>query len=972
MIKKLYSIILAICIAASCAGTAAFAAGEGDTSKAVKVLTGLGYFDYEQDLLTGEMTRAEFADIIAAMTGLSENIHLQKWYETFYGDAAEDFAPEKTGGIFADVGGGHWAHDSIEAVKTAGYMNGDTAGNFNPDRPITYEESAAVIINVLGYDTITSQYGEWPNGYLSVANSIGLTKKISASYGQKLTRQQAGQMLYNMLDIPLFSDYNYNGGYKQSDEKTFLNDVLKLEFVKGQMTANAVTTLSLDVQNADDYIEIDGKAYASDDDTVQEMIGRRVEAYYSIDDDTDGDIVFAYTTDDDDITVIDLAKDHNFTGGRLTYKSDRGNKTVSIQGKPVIFNGAALTVYDDSLFDYDNGSVIITDGNETDVVIVKVCENIYISVVDAENQTVYDRISGKTLSLKDDDKKIIITDNNGEKREFAYLVPGLVLSVMQNNKKCTVYASDKTVSGEVKSINDDENTVGIDGTSYKVCREFKGNSMYNALNIGQTVKAFMNIDGNIVWVEFLSKTGIQNAYMMRMYNNEDEETVSAKVFDRTGKVVKYNLKDKVSILRADDTKERLHCSLIYDELKNYTGFLKIKLNDKEEITEFEIPGTKEPEIGETRDYLMYEDRDGTGMIYASDSCTFTNMAALATDTFIVGVPSDPANESKYQLLSRSDFKDQQHYMVKCYGNRFGSLRSEAVVTSQIETNSYGKIASNIWVVMKRYTGINDDNEIIDCALLSNAKEEKTVYARREETDASGNTCSLMDLSEYPGKNGTLKIKKGDMVLCITDSDNYIKRICTVFDHDQRNTENGKSGGVPGVNNDLFYVPSEYVDTVAKTHTARAASFGATTNSNPFAVGTDPVTWNVHLFYPQSSVSRIMLGYVYYNNDDSLVYTTQDLSNSAYVSGGVPNEISTIVRGTKEYTGIYFKDFWNKQAVVKPSIMVVTYDGDSNVSVKSGSYNDIRDYISAGRSCSRILTRACSNTGYQAVIINDNR
>lgn len=42
-----------------------------------------------------------------------------------------------------------WAREAVEFVRDQGLMNGDTDGNFRPQSPITRQELAAVLKNLL-------------------------------------------------------------------------------------------------------------------------------------------------------------------------------------------------------------------------------------------------------------------------------------------------------------------------------------------------------------------------------------------------------------------------------------------------------------------------------------------------------------------------------------------------------------------------------------------------------------------------------------------------------------------------------------------------------------------------------------------------------------------------------------------------------------------------------------------------------
>ena len=52
-------------------------------------------------------------------------------------------------GSFKDTAG-HWAAVEIGRAAAAGWIAGDTSGNFRPDDPITRAEAASIINNMLG------------------------------------------------------------------------------------------------------------------------------------------------------------------------------------------------------------------------------------------------------------------------------------------------------------------------------------------------------------------------------------------------------------------------------------------------------------------------------------------------------------------------------------------------------------------------------------------------------------------------------------------------------------------------------------------------------------------------------------------------------------------------------------------------------------------------------------------------------
>ncbi len=56
---------------------------------------------------------------------------------------------EEVLGMFKDVADGYWAKGSIERLAKMGLLAGDNQGNFNPEKPITRAEVAAVLDRLL-------------------------------------------------------------------------------------------------------------------------------------------------------------------------------------------------------------------------------------------------------------------------------------------------------------------------------------------------------------------------------------------------------------------------------------------------------------------------------------------------------------------------------------------------------------------------------------------------------------------------------------------------------------------------------------------------------------------------------------------------------------------------------------------------------------------------------------------------------
>ncbi|MGE4277833.1 MAG: S-layer homology domain-containing protein [Lawsonibacter sp.] len=109
--------------------------------------------------------------------------------------------------IFSDVTARHWGLGYINLAASLTVKDGENEiplisgvgnGKFEPDAKITLGQAATILIRVLGYSS--EQAGAvWPQSYMNLADSIGLTDGVSAGTYDNITRAQAAQLFVNAL-----------------------------------------------------------------------------------------------------------------------------------------------------------------------------------------------------------------------------------------------------------------------------------------------------------------------------------------------------------------------------------------------------------------------------------------------------------------------------------------------------------------------------------------------------------------------------------------------------------------------------------------------------------------------------------------------------------------------------------------------------------------------------------------------------
>ncbi|GBF76314.1 hypothetical protein PA598K_04773 [Paenibacillus sp. 598K] len=162
VMKKSLSLLLAIAMVFSMfAAMASAADNELTTQQKFDVLMEAGIFEgyppNNDPGLDREMTRAEFAKILALLTDAPSNA---------------------SAATYTDVPATHWAAEYIGAVSAAGLMNGVGQNKFDPNAKVSVEMVAITVVRALGLDettgTLTGTYSPWAEGFIIAAQQAGM------------------------------------------------------------------------------------------------------------------------------------------------------------------------------------------------------------------------------------------------------------------------------------------------------------------------------------------------------------------------------------------------------------------------------------------------------------------------------------------------------------------------------------------------------------------------------------------------------------------------------------------------------------------------------------------------------------------------------------------------------------------------------------------------------------------------------
>ena len=407
LLKKAVSVICASAIGLSIL-PAAFAkdfADVADTAPyktAVDELYALGILSgYEDGSIRPEdnITRAEVTKLVVAAMGPS------------YTEAAVGATGVNT--QFYDVPGSHWASGYISTGVANGFINGNGDGSFTPENNVTYAEIVKMMVCAMGYGAICERNGGWPNGYLTTAASIGVTKGVNVVGADTIvTRGQVAMIVNNGLNIPIVGITGYeesavtgmlivktdimdniSSGGDAKDYQTMLTKNHNTYKVKGRIIATKRSDSSLDENEVKFKIEstsnFEGYAYGKtylnpvavdmiyNYPNAQERMFIYGDAVIYINNDSDYEILSftPYGSNDTTVTQASLFAEYDLNGANIEsvtmYKSEDSSKTEKFKLDPyaaVYVNGVEMsnkvTAINNYLVNNQLGTVSFVDATD--------------------------------------------------------------------------------------------------------------------------------------------------------------------------------------------------------------------------------------------------------------------------------------------------------------------------------------------------------------------------------------------------------------------------------------------------------------------------------------------------------------------------------------------------------------------------------------------------------------------------------
>ena len=716
----------------------------------IETLFELGILDWDIDAFSSadSVTRGDFTHLI---TNIVSN---------------GAYASDSVVSVFADVGADTELGKVLYAAKGFGIVSGDGKGNFYPERPITAEEAYKILASALGYDENAKISGGYPTGYVMSCVKAGLKSDELINLSDKLTPGIAAKLIVdafecNVMKVKLVND---KIEYEIDRNEKWIYSAKKILISEGIVTQNSITALHTYSDIDKDYVSIDDVRYKCSKN-YDKFLGYNVKFYYTEENGADKLLHMTKRYNSELVIEANDIADPEMNDRKIEYYIDEMNtRKVKIPTDAyIIYNGRAITVYDNDLFDIDYGFIRLID-NDSDgayeVVYLNEYKNIIVGALNSVDKTAADKYSTAVINFVpyDNEKLIRIYDETGKEIEFNKLSEGDVLSYTESNdgKILSVYVSKKKVEGKIESISEirSKKYYGIKGQELAVAKD----AAFNKSNIKMNAEgiAYLNVFGEIT--DFVSGNEIDNLmYVIDAYVDKDRanHALNLKVMDKTGEI-KTLVSLKSVMLNGERVKNIIENDTIPTSVEKGTLML-IELDENGLIKKIDTPdahGSRLHTFSPSGDQRYYSANKTFGGIWYADPNAVI---------FIGPKEAERADDNEaYRISTMNEFWGDVTYNVTGYTVGDGSYYAKAIL---FKADNELKITGNEAHVIKSISRtVNEKGDTVNMIETGSYSEDIRKYMTKDETILSD--AKVGDIALIHIVNGV--IDKGEIVLYSKD------------------------------------------------------------------------------------------------------------------------------------------------------------------------------------------------------------
>lgn len=815
IINRIIAVLLSLLM---CIGTAAFADENGgfeptEYNEAIRMLEDLGIVEKDEYTVydaSRVMTRGEFAALSLEILGLKDDAQ------------ASSFSPK-----YKDVDSLHKYAKEINFAASLGLFSGVSADEFSPDTPIYISQAVKVAVNMLGYGPVALSKGGYPAGYYAVASQVGLTDGVNMNNTSGALRGDVMVLMYNTLfaDMVQTDGYTDDGAsYRIKKDETILSEYHNITESEGIVTATPLYSLSGSVTEKD-YIEIDGKAFYTQSERATDSFGLNVKYYYKT---VNGKKqILTLREEDNSSIVIKADDDYDFDALKRMYTLDNGDKKYTFklaENFDAIYN---MSLADrETASDFikiltpKSGTLTLIDNNKDnyyDIVIVSEGRTVIFGSYDSYGNKIFDKKDRAYDISLDDYDNFSVVGSDGSDAEPEKVTSGSVITVYESRDKKALRAVVSAVNKTVKITAADSDYVYTASSKYVYSSSAR---CENNIKPGSSYVLYFDVFNEIVYYEIASAK--DTGYILKCgntgsgINNPD----GVQMLLPTG-VAAMNFADKVKVETASG-KKTYSSDKVADALKTITDsmygaavnpdgrlFVQYTANSDRKITSITIPYVIKTEDEYNNppsnysffklDYVMETGADiGSPLNYTPENKSAGMWMLFDSECGIWYVPEFGNTQFEADKCGRKDLstlkRDDPVYFTKSFNGTDNQLEAystdselefvDAVVwVSKSGTSSSIKDAydNNMLVTSVSRTLSDKGEDLLKIDGIMN-KNTVTLYTDDDSVISADNFKNTEIDGTKPVINSSkISIAAGDIIKYGLDSSGYVEKVALIYD-----------------------------------------------------------------------------------------------------------------------------------------------------------------------------------------------
>ncbi len=698
-----------------------------------------------------------------------------------------------------------WTIPYVEYAVKASIVNGYEDGTFRANNTVTFAEAVKMIVCAMGYANVIEKTEPWYNGYLKVAQQIGILNGAYTDAEAPASRGLVAQLIYNMNTSDKHITTLPGGSGNSSGPNINFNDDEKTEIAIGMITKVFDRGVDGAAALKNNQIAIDNIVYTVNKNQIEGLyakLGYYAEVEYVIDgsENVIKNISYVGYNNTIEIKAGDIQK---VSETQLEYSTANSSKNSVIKyssGLRIIHNGVGVPAVNGtlikSLLNVTDGSILFVDGNDDrtmDTAYVTSYDTYFVgSYGDDSDKRITDKyFTSNTYVFTEEPENIQYKTNTGAAAAYGSIRENSIVAIAKPYNATTQYGitnviitNNNTKTGSISGQSGDVYTVGsteIEASNYYL--DLVGIEPSQAVSAGDSATFYLDHENKLVAVS-VSDTN-KYGYLVTV-NDIDKKNITLEMVSSTSSAVEddYTLSDTVNVNGVDTDAKDVPAKLLASANAINTGkdsslidnasysqpiIFKTKSNGKviKAITTVNAGADSsylEYTLGKVTGNTKYKYFSGNVFKQGTDvkfnmSFVSQNTSDVATKVFVV--PKDRDEYTEYisiDTVSEASefFISQKEYNVEAFNVNSITKKAEIVVVyggtePEVKYSDSAVIVDSI----KHVTNSNDDpaREIYYYKLGSEGGKLKSVVTD-ESINSQADTLEKGDIIKFATKAGS--------------------------------------------------------------------------------------------------------------------------------------------------------------------------------------------------------------------------